>query len=366
MGGGFPPFILTADEEFLISLTHSCLNARKELSLRSAIRHTLFMSHVKSLAESASLEELYTQLKPMHVGPGWNKPTPSLWESPRKTFVPMHWRYRDAKAALDAAGRLVNTELAERRNLILYNPVPGNDYATTRTLLAAYQMILPGEKARSHRHTPNALRLIVDAEPGAYTVVDGVKLLMDPGDVLLTPNWSWHGHGNESHAPAYWIDFLDTPLIHALEPMFFEPHPQIYEPVARVAAESPMRFSWKDTLRRLDESAADSSGPYGTQIALGDPAMKTIGLYMMRLSAGITTVSHRTTANNIYAVAKGEGETLIDGTRFSWARGDVMAVPAWRSHSHTPSSDAVLLRVTDAVLLKPLNLLREDILPSPV
>jgi len=49
-------------------------------------------------------------------------------------------------------------------------------------------MVLPGEAARSHRHTPNALRLVVDAAPGNYTVVNGKKLPMRPGDVLLTPN----------------------------------------------------------------------------------------------------------------------------------------------------------------------------------
>src|ERR1700730_13524937 len=174
------------------------------------------------LARSGSLQELYDKLETVGMGAGWNKPTPSLWPSPRKTLVPAHWKYELARGALDAAGRLINTELAERRNLILYNPVPGNEYATTRTLLAAYQMILPGEKARSHRHTPNALRLIVDAEPGTYTVVDGEKLPMLPGDVLLTPNWRWHGHGNDGAAAAYWIDFLDAPLIQLLEPMFLE------------------------------------------------------------------------------------------------------------------------------------------------
>src|SRR5438045_6527595 len=71
------------------------------------------------LARSGSLDELYSLLTPMHVGPGWNKPTPSLWDEPRKTFVPAHWRYDQARAALDAAGRLIDTELAERRNLIL-------------------------------------------------------------------------------------------------------------------------------------------------------------------------------------------------------------------------------------------------------
>jgi gentisate 1,2-dioxygenase len=315
---------------------------------------------MSGLASAATLDELYHLLKPMHAGAGWNKPAPSLWDEPRRTFVPCHWRYDDAKAALDAAGRLINTELAERRNLILFNPVPGNDYATTRTLLAAYQMILPGEKARSHRHTPNALRLIVDAGEGAYTIVDGVKLLMHPGDVLLTPNWSWHGHGNESRAPAYWIDFLDTPLIHALEPMFFEPHPQMYEPVASAAGNSPMRFAWKETLSRLRDARQTPAEPYATQIALGDPAMATIALHMMQLAHGVETRPHRTTANNIYAVARGAGVSLIDGERFDWSRGDVLAVPAWRPHSHRASEDAVLLRVSDEPVLQKLDLLREQ------
>lgn len=312
------------------------------------------------LAQAGSLDELYRLLKPMSTGPGWNKPTPSLWDEPRKTFVPFRWRYTQAKAALDAAGRLINTELAERRNLILFNPVPGNDYATVRTLLAAYQMILPGEKARSHRHTPNALRLIMDAEDGAYTVVDGVKLWMRPGDVLLTPNWSWHGHGNESVAAAYWIDFLDTPLIHALEPMFFEPHPQNYEPVARISEQSPMRFGWQDSLRRLSQAEQTPRKPYGTQIALHTPCMATISLHMMQLSPGTCTAPVRTTAHNIYAVAGGCGVTEIDGERFAWSRGDVIAVPAWRPHNHCADEASVLLRVSDEPVIKTLGLFREE------
>ena len=94
----------------------------------------------------------------------------------------------------------------------MQNPA-GGSYATSRTIVAAYQMIMPGEKARSHRHTPNALRLIIDAEPGAYTIVNGERLSMMPGDVVLTPNWCWHGHGNDSRACAYWLDVLDVPLV---------------------------------------------------------------------------------------------------------------------------------------------------------
>ena len=64
------------------------------------------------------------------------------------------WRAAEARAALQEASKFVGTDVAERRNLIMVNPAPGNAYATTRNLVAAYQMIQPGETARSHRHTP--------------------------------------------------------------------------------------------------------------------------------------------------------------------------------------------------------------------
>src|SRR5580700_11164764 len=234
------------------------------------------------LARSGTLEELYGKLDAVGMGPGWNKPTPSLWPTPRKTFVPAHWRYELARGALDAAGRLINTALAERRNLILFNPAEGNTYGTVRTLVAAYQMIMPGEWARVHRHTPNALRLVLDAEPGTYTRVDGEDIVMAPGDVLLTPNWSTHGHGNHSKTNAYWLDFLDAPLVQLLEPMFFEIAGEEGEREGDVEsaqassgpppASDPARasdpthadhsfvFPRAETLRRLSEAKPDPAG----------------------------------------------------------------------------------------------------------
>src|SRR5882762_9787619 len=88
--------------------------------------------------ESArSLDQLYTLLDAIQVKNGWNKPTPSLYPSPKQHFAAAHWRYADARAALHAAGRLVGPVWAERRNLILANPVPGNAYPTVATLVAA-------------------------------------------------------------------------------------------------------------------------------------------------------------------------------------------------------------------------------------
>jgi gentisate 1,2-dioxygenase len=322
------------------------------------------ISSAANLEKAPDLESLYQMLAPLSVGAGWAKPTPSLWPSPNKTFLPAHWSYEQGKAALDAAGRLIDTKLAERRNLILANPLEGNTYATVRTLIAAYQMILPGEKARSHRHTPNALRLIVDAQPGTYTVVEGEKLPMLPGDVLLTPNWRWHGHGNDSSAAAYWIDFLDAPLIQLLEPMFLEQHPQTYEPIQGSVASSSMWFPWSETQKRLKSANKTPSAPYATSVALGDPAMETIGLAMMELAPNVSTATHRTTANNIYAVAEGGGETDVDGQKIRWSRGDVFVAPSWRPHSHRSEEGAVLLRVTDEPVMSKLNLMRAQVQPE--
>ena len=318
----------------------------------------------QDLAQSGTLEELYGKLGQIGIAPGWAKATPSLWPAPRKNFAPAHWKYEQARGALDAAGRLINTELAERRNLILFNPAATNSYGTVRTLVSAYQMIMPGEWARSHRHTPNALRLILDSEPGTYTEVDGVKIAMEPGDVLLTPNWSSHGHGNDSRACAYWLDFLDVPLVQLLEPMFFEPAEEEKTHEAFEAPpptkDSPFVFPITETLKRLDATAPDPTGRFGTSVELGNPAMDTIGLHMLRLAPRAKTSPYKTTANNIFAVVKGTGATTVDGERFEWNRGDVIAAPAWLPHSHEAADEALLLRVTDEPVMQRLGFFRVE------
>jgi gentisate 1,2-dioxygenase len=318
------------------------------------------------LACCGTLEELYGKLGPAGMGAGWNKPTPSLWPAPRKTLVPAHWKYELARGALDAAGRLINTALAERRNLILFNPAEGNAYATVRTLVAAYQMIMPGEWARAHRHTPNALRLILDAEPGTYTQVDGVNIAMEPGDVVLTPNWSTHGHGNRSRACAYWLDFLDVPLVQLLEPMFFEPAEEENEAAEQSApmpatSHSPFVFTLRATLQALGEAKSQPDGPFGTHVELGHPALATTALYMMRLAPGVRTAPYRATANNVYAVVQGEGVSTVDGERFEWQRGDVIAAPAWRPHRHQATGEAILLRVSDEPVMQRFGWWREEL-----
>ena len=84
---------------------------------------------------------------------------------------------------------------------------------------------MPGEIARAHRHSGAALRLIIEGK-GGYTVVNGERVPMSPGDLVLTPNWSWHDHANDTDAPMIWLDGLDTPLVRMLEAGFYEEYHQ--------------------------------------------------------------------------------------------------------------------------------------------
>jgi len=258
----------------------------------------------KALSESGNLDELRERLDPLDFMAGWNKHEPSLWKEPRTEFKPMIWHYADAKPGLDAAGRLINAEQAERRNLFMVNPIEGNYYSSLRTLVTAYQMILPGETARTHRHSPNALRLVLDVADQCYTVVDGVRIDMRPGDVLLTPGMCWHGHGNEGTRPGYWIDFLDVPLVQLLEPMFLDLWDGL-QPVEATTRDSEFVFPMEQTQSRLAEATADEFGR--VRVELGSPAMPTIALFMEKLAGGHTTRPVRSTENQIFAVVSGSG-----------------------------------------------------------
>jgi len=243
---------------------------------------------------AANMDELLGLLDGIGVNNGWAKRTPSLWPLPVKDFVPAQWTYREAKAALDAAGRFVNTELAERRNLIMFNP---------------------------------------------------------------TPNWCWHGHANESTDAGYWIDFLDVPLTHLLGPMFFEHHEERVEHTDIIAPDSPARFAFTETVRRLE--AESDITPGHREIKLGDPALTTIALNVVRLEAGASFTIVPSTLSCIYAVMQGTGSAQLDDTALTFERGDVIAAPSSTAQKFEAKEQCYLLRVTDEPLLRFLGWLRD-------
>ena len=299
-----------------------------------------------------TLEALYEQAGKINVTPGWlRRDETSPAGKQQSEYAPAHWRYDVCKAALDAAGRLIDVSLADRRNLIMCNPLGGNGVMTTRTLVAAYQMILPGEKAPSHRHTAHALRVIIDAH-GAYSTVDGEKTPMETGDVVLTPGWCWHEHGHDGDEPAYWFDGLDVPFVRTLENMFFEDNPVPFDPKPRPVATSPYRFPRDEIARRLDAAVADNEGFHGPRVTLEAPTMPTMQLAMERLAVGARTRRQRSTANRIFCCVEGSGETVAGDKPLTWQCGDTFAVPCWTKFEHTAAADAQLFSMSDEPLMR--------------
>ncbi|WP_084030917.1 cupin domain-containing protein [Bradyrhizobium paxllaeri] len=310
--------------------------------------------------EIASLDDLYRETERLEVTPGWvGRDRPIFWKEPRTDFVPTQWRYRQVRDALASAGTLIDVALAERRNLILRNPFPGNNFATVRTLVCAYQMILPGEVAPSHRHSAHALRVILDAK-GSYSVVNGEKTPMASGDIILTPGGHWHGHGHEGAEPAYWLDGLDIPLVHLMEPMFFEEYPDKYEKIASVAADSRFRFCRDAILAGLDTAKSDPEEGHGPRITLEAPDMPTMGLTVERLGSGQRTRRQRSTANRIFVVMEGSGETKVGEETFAWQKGDTVAIPTWAPFSHQSTSDSQLFCMSDEPLMRAFKYYRSE------
>lgn len=303
-----------------------------------------------------TLDELNVQLDGQKFTPGWNKTSPSLWASPRTQYRPQHWRYSIAKEALNRAGGLISTDLAERRNLLMFDDADPGKYATTRTIVSAYQMLKPGEHARAHRHSPNALRLVLESEAGVATVVDGVELPIRPGEVLLTPGGTWHSHFNSGEANSYWIDFLDVPLVHQLEPMFFEPYPAEYQ-------KSEHRPATHDFLIErgcIDNGLASASlGVDGIRMFdISRSAIPTLQLTVIDFSKDRGSLNVHETSNSVYAVMSGEGELLTETLSADWSFGDILSSPMWTRTSLRGRAGARLLRVSDRPVMEKLGFYR--------
>jgi len=304
--------------------------------------------------EIRNVDELIRAIDAQNCTPGWvARKQPLMWRSALSKFVPVHWRYAEIRPALLAAGRVIGTDLAERRNFVLRNPIEGNDFATTRTLVGAYQSILPGEKARSHRHSSHALRVIIESR-GSYSVVNGKQHPMETGDIVLTPGNHWHGHGHDGDEQAFWFDCLDLPLVHLLEPMEAEDHPEHWERNSERVDHSPMRIEWADMQRRL--AAASADGPYasffGKTVDVTSSLMPTITIKVHQWAAGWQGSAYRHNANAIYVVLRGSGASTVGDEHFHWAFGDVFVAPLGVRVAHAAREDAVLVALTDEGLMK--------------
>jgi gentisate 1,2-dioxygenase len=273
--------------------------------------------------------------------------------TPTRRTRPTHWSYEALRPLLMRAGALAPMRTAERRVLVLANPGHGLDrMQASAAMYLGLQLLLPGERAPSHRHTPNAVRLIVEGE-GAYTTVDGERCPMGRGDLILTPSGCWHEHGHDGDAPVVWLDVLDLPLVHFTETSYSsegERQPvtpghgeQAYRRGGLVpapafererAAHPMVRYPWADTRAALRALAADRATLGAVQVGYVNPetgadAQAILGYYALMLRPGQSLRLPVRSPAVVFHQIEGRTEASIGEQTFRLAEADTCCAPGY-------------------------------------
>jgi gentisate 1,2-dioxygenase len=214
------------------------------------------------------------------------------------------------------------------------------------------QLLLPGEWAPSHRHTPNAVRMIVEGE-GAYTTVNGEKCPMSRGDLILTPTGLWHEHGHDGTEPVVWLDVLDLPLVYYMEASYhingarqtikpgrgdraYASAGLVPTPVFQRSDKTyPMlRYPWVEARAALESLAEDQPELDAVQITYvnpetGDDAENILGFYAMMLRPGQTLTLPARSPAMVFHVIEGGTEVSVEDQRFTLAEADTCCAPGY-------------------------------------
>jgi gentisate 1,2-dioxygenase len=350
------------------------------------------MSATKDLppAERQRRESFYARIAEMDLSPLWEVNTRLVPPQPIIRSRPHLWDYAALRGALLESGRLITTREAQRRVLILENPGLDGSHRATESLFAGLQVILPGEVAPAHRHSPAALRFIMEGE-GAYTSVSGERSYMKPGDFIITPGSTWHDHGHEGTEPVVWLDGLDIPMVAAFGPLFFDTYPQEHFPARRPPGDSRARYG--ANMRPATETWAKPESPifsypydrsrealedlrrnsewdpyFGLKLQYIDPttggsAMPTISTYLQLLPKGFRTATYHTTEGSVWSVTEGTGRAVVTtgagDVTLNWKPKDLFVIPCWMPYRIEADEDAVLFSFSDRIAQEKLGIWRE-------
>ena len=292
---------------------------------------------------------------------------------PRPNTRPTHWPYQALRPLLLQAGELTPMEKAERRVLVLANPGHGLEkMQASAAMYLGMQLLLPGEWAPSHRHTPNAVRMVVEGE-GAWTNVDGEKCPMQRGDLILTPTGLWHDHGHDGTAPVVWLDVLDLPLVHYLEASYHVDGPRqavkpghgdrawtrsgvVPMPVFQRSAKAyPMlRYPWTETRAALESLAADQPELEAVQVGYVNPetgaaVQNILGFYALMLRPGQALRLPVRSPACVFHLIEGAAQARIEGDTFTLAEADTCCAPGYSEVSlvNTSASAPAFLFIAD-------------------
>ena len=338
----------------------------------------------------AARDDFYDRLAPEALAPLWKVLAALVTPTPRTPAVPAAWSFDRIRPLLLEAGDLITAEEAERRVLILENPALPGQSRITNTLYAGLQMILPGEVAPAHRHAQNALRFILQGD-GAFTALDGERAYMHRYDLILTPAWLWHDHGNETDEPMIWLDGLDIPLVQMLDASFAEHREDRGAwPTSRPAGDAALRWGrnmrpvrsdrapgqgnplflypfaeWRETLEVLRRSGAPHSHDAYlmefTNPVDGGPVMATMSAFARLVPAGFETGKMRSSDGTIAVVVEGTGTLIIDDKAYALAPGEIVVIPSWSERRFSADSDLVLFSYSDRATQTKLSLWREEL-----
>jgi gentisate 1,2-dioxygenase len=345
-----------------------------------------------NVEDTPELQAFYQDLATLDAGALWTVANEIEPWQPSSASVPVLWRYADMRTPVLRSVELVTPEKAGRRVVYLNNPGRRHVSAAVGWLYSGLQVMRPGERASAHAHSASALRFIMEGS-GAYTIVDGHKMLLSGRDVVLTPNGTWHEHGvEESGTPCIWQDGLDIPFVNAMEANFYAVHPQLHQQTAYPVDDttktwgspglrpasgtwskgySPLfKYEWDPTYEALRRYAEIIEGSpfdgilmnYINPVTSG-PVMQTMGASMQMLRPCEHTRAHRHTGSFMYQAAKGSGYSIIAGKRFDWQERDIFCVPSWAWHEHgnaSDSEDACLFSFHDLPVIESLGLYREE------
>lgn len=345
------------------------------------------MSTRRFTSPDPDLADLYTDLSDEQLQPLWEL-TGLLTATPMARSVPYRWQAKQLRSLGERAGRLVGIDRGgDRRVLACANPgLDGAPYAVS-TLWAAVQYLGPREVAPAHRHTPAALRFILEGS-GVWTLVDGDPLAMSAGDLVLTPSWTFHEHHNDGDESMLWMDVLDLPVVAALEAVFFEEGPSeevtrrtdpvsvsertyssagLLPPPAQrsTPSYSPLlAYRWADTdralSRRLDVTGAGAATMTYVDPTRGTDVMPTMRCEAHRVLAGQTTPRLRQTGSRVLTVFRGGGAITVGAERFDLSPGDIVAIPSWAPWQIEADDQLDAFSTSDAPVLDSLGLYREQ------
>jgi gentisate 1,2-dioxygenase len=174
-----------------------------------------------------ALKALYDDVFAKHMFPFWATSTDVEHDEVKQLLatakaVPFLWRCaEDIEPILHRAVELITMDDSERRSLVLVNPGLAPRRATVSTMYTAYRLNDANEIMPPHKHSPSAIRFGLKGKDN-FTGVDGENIVFGPGDMVLTPNDTWHNHGTVGDEQALNLSVLDLPLVETLNAIHFD------------------------------------------------------------------------------------------------------------------------------------------------